>query len=319
MPCSLRHAVAGTILATLAAANCGGGGGGSGSIAIDDLVARTQAAMCHLSVACGVVPDTATCNASLFVVTETPVLSVVASIKRGTTRYDGDLAQQCLNQIANQPCPSAPPNLEACDRVFQGTVIAGGACVINEECISQDCVYPSSCNSTCCTGTCGPGKGLVPLGAACGGTDSTFCSSDAFCKNGVCAAQVHEGSFCDNQDLCEPGTSCQLTSSGTTTICTADYPAHGTTCTPNWPCQRSDDYCDPTSLTCVRRKLPGTSCDGIECVRYATCVNGTCTTIPGPGASCFDATGQPILNCLGDLICIGDVCAAPPPLEVCGP
>jgi hypothetical protein len=301
-------------LAALAAAGCGGG---NGPVPIDDLVARMQAAMCHASVACGIVPDTATCNASLSVTIDSSVLSVVASVKRGTTRYDGSLAQQCLDQIASLPCPTPPPSLEVCEAVFRGTIATGGACMISEECISQSCVYPSSCKSTCCTGTCSPGRGVVPLGAACGGLDSTFCSSDAFCKNGVCVAQVPVGSHCDDQDLCVAGSSCQST--GSATICTADFPAHGAKCTLGWPCQRSDDYCDPTSVRCVRRKLPGASCDGIECVAYANCVNGSCTAFPGPGASCFDASGQPILNCLGDLICIGDVCALPPPLDACGP
>jgi hypothetical protein len=320
---SLCHASAGAIpalaiLVTLAAAGCGGGGA-SASIPIDDLVARMQAAVCHQGVACGVAPDTATCNASIFVVTETPILTVVASVKRGTTRYDGELARQCLDRIASLPCPSEPPNLGLCDGVFQGTVAAGGACVTGEECISQACVSSSGCQSASCQGTCAPGLGLVTLGAACDGV-GTFCSDDAYCKSGVCVALIPAGSPCGGtDDVCVAGHSCQASGSAGTTVCMPNFPAEGATCTPGRACQRSDDYCDATSLECVRRKLPGAACDGDQCVGYAHCVNGACTPIPGPGASCFDASGNPILNCLGDLICVGEVCGAPPPIQACVP
>ena len=103
---------------------------------------------------------------------------------------------------------------------------------------------------------------------------------------------------------CDPALSC----------CSGRLPAEGEACDPAYPaCARADNWCDPADGVCRRLAAAGDACEEVadNCVAYAWCSpEGRCVARPGEGEPCEDWP-----PCLGDLECLDDTCAVPPPAE----
>ena len=295
---------------------CGGGG-----VSVGDLPDKIDDERCDRLVACGGAQDGATCDAATQADLE-DYGSVQAGVEDGTIKYDSGAAADCASSFGNTSCnfPGFHQK-DPCDDVFQGTVPTGGACVIDLQCANNgNCVYPNNCDPDvmCCTGTCM--GGTMRTESAIGGPCSDelhFCGTNAYCKSptngpGVCTALVtNEGAACDELDACSNPMYCNLnfqTGMGTCKKAAASKAA----CSRMdlIPCADLRDFCDPTSLTCIRDIAVGGACGpGIQCVGYSSCINGTCVAdIPLNGA-CVADTGA---DCAVDLECIAGKCQLPP-------
>lgn len=227
-----------------------------------------------------------------------------------------------------------------------GARCSGGTCVVPST-PPGACVDDVGCNApaVCIDGSC---RDLAGAGEACGATEqcdpghncvggacvaSTICDGSASCGYGtecamvgVCEETRPTGHPCTDDTNCDPGLTC------TTAIETCEEaPAAGA------PCARGrcaiGAFCE--SGTCVAKRTIGATCDPaldescvdgafcsrggvceadladgetcmrtVECSSASHCNGGTCVPRPGAGEPCFDA-------CLGDLGCIGGVCADP--------
>src|SRR5262249_50051092 len=137
------------VLAVVAVAACHGGG-----IPSSDYLDRLAEAHCDYDTRCGLFPDVATCRAYF---QQRPDPSLQAAIDAGRSTYDGDKAEQCVNEIANADCDLTSKEgrelPSVCTEVLTGTGDMGAACASSSECSSKACAVPS-CQMACCIGTC---------------------------------------------------------------------------------------------------------------------------------------------------------------------
>lgn len=304
-------------------ASCGGG-----SISVEDLPDEVKDARCDNLVKCEGIADQTTCNGA-YSSDETQLPAIQAGIKNGTIKYNGDKAGDCVDQLGGASCEfTGFHNDSACDDVLTGTVVTGGACVLDVQCANHgQCVATSgSCDpdTTCCAGTCMGGSSESALGGPCDDEMHT-CATTAYCKpgttsgsNGVCTALVAgEGTACDDITACANPLYCNLNFQ--TGMGTCKKPAaSGAACvrTDLLPCVDGRDYCNATSLTCVRRIAVGAACTSgaMPCVDYASCISGTCVGDIAAGGACVVDSGA---NCAGSLDCISGTCQIGPPDPVC--
>lgn len=312
----------------LSLAACGDTGGGS--IALEDLADEVDEAFCEADVKCGESPDMATCLDTRYGDREDELKTISASVEAGRISYDAEQAAECLDLIRGMECRFSSTFDEAafeaaCRAVFTGTVADGGACVEDEECASQECEPPTDCTMSCCVGACvmaEPDPTPVPVGGDCSGVEAecvatAYCASDATGER--CVAKVGAGQPCADFDACQQGLFCVLDYATEMGTC-QELPDEGETCDPNAffiACDRQDNYCDPTTMKCTRKKGVGEACTPTEfgdsnCQAYAACVSGTCVARPGEGEACSDT-----LECLGELDCDGAVCVAPADEPAC--
>jgi hypothetical protein len=185
-------------------------------------------------------------------------LELEAALHRGTTRYEPDRAEACL-QAARETCMHGEAGV--CQHVFTGTVAPGGACVVDEECVD---------------------------GGACVGSDAPdspqFCESRRAqgeeCGNAIyCAANPGEVAFCEDFDgsqRCYAATTVQEV-------------AEGESCG-MWPLEASGEvevfFCAAglrcASGVCGSLLEAGDPCESDEdCGRDAICMSGEygCTPI----------------------------------------
>ena len=164
------------LVVALTAGGCGSsGGGGSGGapIAMEDVIPTLIDNSCTRLAACGQVPDKATCVAA----TAINLDELFASVRAGTTTYDGAAAGKCLTATRQglaavacsgharvTPCGPNP----SCAGMFKGTLAEGAACSRAEQCLSASCSI-STCDGTpqCCVGTCAAAPTPVPIGGDC--------------------------------------------------------------------------------------------------------------------------------------------------------
>lgn len=303
-------------------AACGGGGG----VSIQDLPDEVESAFCDYFVECGRFPDKATCEASAFV-GGNDLLTLQAGVAAGTIHYDEGKAGDCLDALRDAGCTFSGQDETAndvCDEVFTGTVADAGACAINEECVSLNCVQTDpSCNDdvTCCAGTCGAAE-PAPTEVAVGGdcyVENTECVSGAYCQYNdagtaaTCVDQAGANAACTDFDGCEQGLYCDYDFQTNMGTCKSP-PQQGDPCEADsfGACDRMDNYCDPTTMVCTAKVAVGGACtSGVRCVDYAYCDGATmlCVASPAVGETC-DVDGP--RNCLGDLECTAGTCAAPP-------
>lgn len=295
------------------------------SVGVDDLAGDIEDARCDALVRCSGIADRATCDAAVNV-DDAEIETIKTGIKNGTIKYDGDQAGDCIDQLGDRSCEFTGLHTEnQCDGVFTGTVPAGGACSINLQCANQgECVITGTCDpeTMCCTGTCMGSSNESPIGGPCD-DDVHFCGTTAYCKPsatsgnpGTCAALIAgEGSACDAIDACVNPLYCNVNFQ--TEMGTCKKPSASNAACSRMdiiPCADSRDYCDATSLTCVRRIAPGGACSTtLPCVSYATCLSGSCVADLPLGAAC---TGSGA-DCAGDLDCINGTCQAQPAGMVC--
>jgi hypothetical protein len=266
---------------------------GASSVPVGAFPTRAQQAYCSFAVRCQTYATEADCEA------DNPTGSVasraISEVNAGHVKYDADAAGKCLDEYAGLSCDAFLTGpleliqlLLQCDKVFTGTVADGGACIVNEDCVSQ------ACNQTgCATGTCGATTVYVP--------DGGDCSAGGQCVLGdVCVTSgtsmtcqkptiVADGQACDpRMDLCVAGEVCvgrceKL--AGTGEDCSL------------LPCT-STDYCDSTTTKCTALPGPGSPCENNTCVPYGYCdTTGTCAARAGVGESCASAQCQSNLNC----------------------
>jgi hypothetical protein len=301
--------------------------GGDDGISIDQFPSRYADAACANVVTCKKAPDVATCKASIQIQTRA-FETLVAKVKAKTIKYDASKASACISFIESASCSftgfhSQP--VDPCPTVFTGTVAAGGACIINEECGSNspDCTQTdSTCDptTTCCAGTCG-GSATPPLAALGSDCTNADCVDTAYCDSTKkCAAPIAmPGAACTEIDACANPMLCDLVATNHTCITPA---AHGATCDPMalLPCSDERDYCDTTTKTCTSNVAVGQACggsNGAQCIAFSDCTNMLCVNRPAPGGTCTVDPQTQMGNCLNGNPCTNGQCMLPPPEAAC--
>lgn len=270
-----------------------------GPIPFSQFQTAAATAICHLGVLCRGYPDQATCMASEY---PQPHLydTLGQDIASGKVTYDGTLARTCIDAINGiSSCTRstlATIDLNpTCNKVFTGTVAAGGDCFFSEECIGEGtCLLASSCSSgQCCVGTCQPPKVIVPMGGDCSTSGQscatgTVCVSDAMSGARICQKPVAAGGTCTSSSVCAAGLYCNMSST------CQPLAATGGACDPamvgSMDCDNRADHCDSGTSLCTPRLAIGSPCVTTSniCVSYAACdaTSGTCVQRPLVGAAC---------------------------------
>jgi hypothetical protein len=314
---------------------CGddGGGFGVGNIDIEDAPEVARRALCHHAAVCGLWPDEATCLAANFGFGFNLDPSLVAAIRDGRVKYDGRILGDCYEQFGDATCDSTDADgrhlLLGCYGAIAGTIGDGGACSIQEECISAVCNIPQ-CPDACCAGTCVGGTAPdreAAIGEACG--NEAVCGVGSWCASGTCAALDPADTPCTSPSQCDYGLSC----AGTPRTC-RPLPLLGEAC-PDRVCRDEGQYCNTTSMTCTQFGLPGDACSSADrCSIYYDCDPATMQCVRGAAigdactsnSDCFDygtyckanvcapleASGGP---CAGDNECASNFCS---PANLCG-
>jgi hypothetical protein len=307
----------------LLGANCHESGG---AVPLGELEARAAEAICEYATRCESFPNVAACKASL----SSRTGQLIASVNAGRLAYDGNAAAACLDALRATGCNLTDPPEDAevpCFSTFKGTLAAGAACYINEECASGSCSNMSCPSaSACCTGACEDlpvVSSPLPAGGDCS-RPNVVCAPGTYCNyagsSSVCTVGPAQGEACDPAEIasgrCLNHAVCVASGSALGGTCTAP-PAEGETCDPNGGgCNSSLDYCDPAAAKCVRKLAPGMACPtGSECVDYASCLSGTCVALKRLGEACDDTLSIPA--CLGALYCSSGVCVPENPPPVC--
>jgi hypothetical protein len=289
--------------------------GGGDNIPIGDLDSKARDAICGLEVRCGQYPDKNTCAGATFT-----QLQGLADVSSGKVKYDGQAAADCLHAYGSLGCNISDQTdnfllAQSCKDIFQGTVADGGACLVNEECISQNC-NRSACDGTvCCAGACQP---KLAAGGDCAGSgsicvDGTFCKRDATGATAVCVARPAAGQACDSSDICMPGLICNDVAGAGRGAC-GKAPAEGAAC-PGRLCDASSDFCDSTTRTCVHRTAVGGACASTEaCVSYANCDAATmkCVARMAVGGACVTTN-----DCINGQPCTSGICVGAADVPAC--
>jgi hypothetical protein len=287
----------------------GGGDGTSAGIALAEFPSEYMDAYCSYLARCAFMPDKATCEATL--VLDLPQL--VAGVKAEKIKYDAKAAAACLAAIKSMACTKGFPS-PTCKDAMKPLVINGGACFVDDECITGYC-DKGTCGSSakCCPGTCRPAEDCSYTGCP----DGQFCvSTDPYKR--TCQAKAGLGQPCTysetEESSCVAGATCTWSESGDATC--VKIPAEGQKCETDtlfMDCSSSLDYCDEVTLKCTRKVPVGGSCSKYNCVAYAECDStGTCVALPGPGEECKSDDW-----CLGSLYCYSGTCDFPPPSPIC--
>ncbi len=204
---------------------------------------------------------------------------VVAGLKEavdaGRLKFDGAVAQTCLNQSKEQ-CAAlhhdGPLVGADCGSVFIGLVADGGECAEDNECATAG----SICNNPqgAMFGKCQP---LPKEGEACLNSD---CATGLACADvnmkETCIKPVADGQMCNGSNQCI-SEYCDFA----TNTC-GQRKAIGAACSDSYECK--DGYCDSQTKVCVALKAAGQPCTVYdECESYE-CEEGTnvCVEFVGP-------------------------------------
>ena len=266
------------LLALALVIGCSGGGGG---IDAKDYTADEQKTVCDYQVRCGLFASTADCDQYIPVY---PDATFLAELAKGSIHYDGNKADECFNDLRNEPCDQTAMETRsqpsACASAITGSVAAGGACVHNEECQSEKCSKVNTASS-CEPGTCEASEALGKLGDACA---TRACDPAFVCDNTkVCANLYTVGMPCTYSTDCAYGLACDASPGFCRTA-----PKLGEAC-PDKICAELGAYCS-TSGTCTAVGLAGSACTTSEqCSEFYPCntTTGTCTAYPTLGQPCF--------------------------------
>jgi hypothetical protein len=320
----------------LASVSSCGGGSGSGPLTFDRLKTQFVPAVCKELVACGEMPDQATCQATLhFATSELETFQV--DIGNGKIVYDASAAGRCadlFNMISSCNRSEIEPILQqaqaACNDVFKGTVAAGGACFFNEECASASC-QKTGCAGACCAGACTAVVAPIPVGGDCSVVQpnqscasGSACHVDAQTGNATCVVlPTAVGAACTDTPGCDPSLYCDADATTGVGTCKRGA-ATGATCNPalgSLSCDDARDTCDITTSLCTAPTPVGGACDPTNlsnCVGYASCssATSTCQARAKTGEAC-GTNGQ---SCLTDLTCdttTGTCVTSQPPGPAC--
>jgi hypothetical protein len=270
---------------------------GGDYVSIEQLANAYKDAYCTYLVRCGMFPDHATCAGSAVIGSSFGIdVNVIAAVYAGRVRYNGSNAHACLAAIAGNTCDKTDEigrvTPRACLELIDGTVDHGGACMIDEECVSGTCNNPG-CGQACCAGTCvgstPPSREPVAIGEPC--SSSLQCVAGAYCDlfvSGECTALKLAGVECYGQDECAYGLGCTSDASGFDTC--KPLPAVGQPC-PYGDCRDDGTVCDTSLATpaCVQVGLPPAPCtSNWQCSPYYRCdlALGQCAKLPGLNEGC---------------------------------
>lgn len=328
-------------------AGCPSGDDDSGDpasyVPLDEITGAYKGAYCTFLARCGVFPDRETCVGASLAVVPTIDANVVAAVRAGRALYNGANVKTCFDAVANDTCDQTDENgrarTPACSAFFRGTVADGGECLVDQECISQQCAggdTQTSCVRGTCLGDAPPNNTPLALGMPC--TSTPACVDGAYCDTGtnVCTRLKASGEPCTGSTECGYGLAC----AGPTgeRVC-RPLPALGEPCDLQVPCRDEGQLCDGVTATCKAVGLPGAACtSSMECSPYYRCDTGTATCVKGPSRGepcsgrCFEAAtycdagslvcvdaaadGAP---CTGDLECASEHCDFNVSPSVCSP
>lgn len=261
---------------------------GPPGITIDLFYHSIIASLCDFDARCGVFETEAACNQLFGNIATVDSASVVGAVNAGKTVYHPERASACLAARDQLMCERdnariAGASLLPCNTLFSGTVADGGACAINEECISQIC--NTSCSpGACCSGTCvgNVEPGLRNAGEAC--TRNDICV-DSYCDgSGRCANFLADDTPCFTGTECAIGSHC--TTVGTGTVC-RPYADTGAGCTTSQDCAKTAAVC--RGGICTTGGLTSDPCAGNgECQELHYCKDSAsgCQLPPGLNQPC---------------------------------
>jgi len=312
----------GPILAALAAsalaATAAGAGGSSskseGPPALGEFAPAFAAAYCDALKGC--------CDKSAFAYDETSCKAQLVDaaqraadvVKRGKVIYDSAAVAACLDaykaraalcvEDAGAPVDGGvEPFVEACRKVFKGTVPTGQECTESAECAIDPARESATCRADTRPGgdpkkticfkqvTSQPGEACSLQGTPKAGEyEIRTCDARAgYCEGAgdaaKCRAYAKLGADCVVPPTtvlqCDP--SAELTCDGTTRKCEA-LPAAGQPCTTGQQCAKSA-WCEtptnpgpgPVTRTCQPKKA-----SGAECASSQECASGACNFGPAP-------------------------------------
>jgi hypothetical protein len=299
-----------TVVLVLLLAGCG-----PGPIAPDDFQSAYVKAWCGRAARCGVVADATLCEAGNLY----DGAQARASIEAGRAGYDGDAARDCVDGIDADACTFY--DVPACSAVVTGVRQPGESCFASFECAGGSCAPTGSCTDTCCLGTC---VASVGVGGSCSSqadcADGLVCTAASGADTVTCQPRAALGEQCTYSELCAEGLFCAVVyQPDDTTIGKCEAPAaRGDACdttSPSLSCRSVEDYCSPTTSTCVARVEVGSPCENLHtgpfpgggsCRWHAYCdvATGLCRPLgAGVGASCRDASCEYGYVCNADRLC----------------
>jgi hypothetical protein len=277
-------------------------GDGSNYVLATEIKKAYKEANCTFLTKCGLFPDKASCIAANQSGSTSLELdpNVVAAIGAGRVYYNGSNVKECFDALAARSCDETSESVRvtplACRNVLTGTVHAGEACTIDEECISQQCSSGgngNSCIMGSCIGDVAPVFTQAAIGQPCGG--SSGCVAGAYCDSltDECAALKTMGATCTLANECAYGLSCVGTTGARTC---GTLPSVGEDCSTGGQCRDEGTYCKYDSLTglstCTQVGVAMATCTSTsQCSPYYPCnfTAGQCTKGPGLGESCGSA------------------------------
>lgn len=289
-----RFSLALTVVTSLVACGDDDSGNGGPYVGVDEIAAAYKQASCTYLVRCGAFPDQASCVDAAIGDGFFVDANVIAAIHEGTISYNGNALAACFEAVAMRECDRTSISYRSvplvCSTYAHGTLPAGAECVLDQECISQQCAKESS-ELTCTHGTCigdtAPTTSRLSIGSTCSGLDQ--CVTTAYCstETSMCTKLAVAGAACSNSDECDYGLAC-LGQTGARTCRAA--PTEGQPC-PDNACRDEGLYCDAAG-TCTRWSLPPAACSStLACSPYYPCDfnTGTCKRGPGLGEPCSSA------------------------------
>jgi hypothetical protein len=171
--------------------------------------------------------------------------------------------ETCVSALKSSGCASIETESGACAFETPGTLPAGSACQIGEQCETSHCTTTTTPSSDGGEVTCGTCEPTAPIGGSC---TSQPCGTNAACENGICVAI----------NYAPAGASCGV---GSIALCTPGY------------------FCNPTSNTCTVAGGAGAPCtDPTACLEPLTC-----TLAPGSTSGVCSAPAQAGAKCNGEV------------------
>lgn len=249
-----------------------------------------------------------------------------AAIDDGTLVYDGARVADCEAALREVGCGLTVTRFQdLCEGALGGTLAAGAACSIDEECMGD-----SFCDHTggACPGTC---QARGAAGAAC--IDDAGCLSGLVCSAGTCRAPGGAGASCEGATnvRCGAGTICLGSDAATMragtcrTVDEAFAAALGASCSPDgqlcdegFSCSLDTVTAGVPSFVCVAPAASGGACriaipDACPAGEYCAGVDaavadfdGTCAPAPGAGEAC----GGVLSRCAPGTRCVAGTCLA---------
>ncbi|HEY4240805.1 MAG TPA: hypothetical protein VGM88_13375 [Kofleriaceae bacterium] len=216
--------------------------------------------------------------------------NAVRAESNGSVVFDPAQAKLCLDAVANRSCDITSEDqlghTVACDGVVTGTVAGGGACDVDEECVSQVC-QPNDdlCQDACCPGTCqgDDPPTLGKLGQAC---TSYGCENGAACNGQNCVPRLAAGAICGGVVPCAYGLSCYSATADAPTC--MPLPSLGGACsTDSIMCTDLGEVC--IGGVCTQGGTLGSPCQPDSCAGIYECdgMTNTCDTGHSPtGGDC---------------------------------